>query len=150
MHTAIQKRVGDCEEMSALFVAFSRASGIPARLVWVPNHNWAEFYLSDKEDNGYWIPVHPACYNWFGWTGVHELVIQKGDRIELPEQSRSHRLIPDWVRTDGRVETRYFANLKPLPTTENGDAGPGTRSKDSRTGEWRVTGKHEFDPYGRR
>ena len=58
--TAIHRKVGDCEEMSALFVAFCRASGIPARLVWVPNHNWAEFYLTDDDQKGHWIPVHPA------------------------------------------------------------------------------------------
>ena len=85
--TAIQRKVGDCEEMSALFVAFCRSSGIPSRLVWVPNHNWAEFYLTDHEEKGHWIPVHPACYHWFGWTGAHELVIQKGDRVQVPEQS---------------------------------------------------------------
>ena len=27
-----------------MLVALCRAGGIPARLVWVPNHNWAEFY----------------------------------------------------------------------------------------------------------
>lgn len=100
--TAIQKKVGDCEEMSALFVAFCRASGIPARLVWVPNHNWAEFYLTDHEQKGHWIPAHPACCNWFGWTGAHELVIQKGDRVQTPEQSSPCRLVMDWMRSTGR------------------------------------------------
>ena len=148
--TAIQKKVGDCEEMSALFVAFCRASGIPARLVWVPNHNWAEFYLTDHEEKGHWIPVHPACYNWFGWTGVHELIIQKGDRVLVPEQSSPCRLLMDWRRSTGRPKTSYLASLKPLPPTEYGDAGPGARTKDSKTGEWKITGKHEFDRYARR
>ena len=147
--TAIQRKVGDCEEMSALFVAFCRASGIPARLVWVPNHNWAEFYLSDNEQ-GHWIPVHPACYNWFGWTGAHELVLQKGDRVRVPEQSSPSRLLMDWMRSNGRPKADYVASLKPLPPTEYGDAGPGTRTKDSKTGEWKLTGKHEFDRVARR
>lgn len=148
--TAIEKRVGDCEEMSALFVAFCRASNIPARLVWVPNHNWAEFYLADHEDKGHWIPVHPACYHWFGWTGAHELVIQKGDRVQVPEQNRPIRLISDWMRSNGRPKASYLASMKPLPPAEYGDAGPGTRTKDSKTGEWRITGKHEFDKFARR
>ena len=148
--TAIQKRVGDCEEMSALFVAFCRAAGIPARLVWVPNHNWAEFYLTDFEQKGHWIPVHPACYNWFGWTGAHELVIQKGDRVPVPEQSNPSRLVMDWMRSTGRPKANYLASLKPLPPSESGDAGPGERTKDTKTGEWRITGKHPLDRFARR
>ena len=149
--TAIEKRVGDCEEMSALFVAFCRALGIPARLVWVPNHNWTEFYLTDNEQNGHWIPVHPACYHWFGWTGAHELILQKGDRIRVPEQGSTSRLLMDWIRSSGRrPRTNYIAELIPQPPTSNGDPGPGSRAKDSLTGEWKLTGKHEFDRLARR
>ena len=148
--TAIQKKVGDCEEMSALFVALCRASGIPSRLVWVPNHNWAEFYLTDHEQKGHWIPVHPACYNWFGWTGAHELVIQKGDRVQVPEQSSPCRLLMDWTRSNGRPKSNFTASMKPIPPSESGDAGPGARTKDPKTGEWRITGQHAFDKFARR
>lgn len=148
--TAIQKRVGDCEEMSALFVAFCRASGIPARLVWIPNHNWAEFYLTDHENVGHWIPVHPACYNWFGWTGAHELVIQKGDRVIVPEQGRASRLLMDWMRSSGRPNANYIATLTPVASSENDDPGPGARSKDKKTGEWKLSGKHKMDRFARR
>ena len=148
--TAIQKKVGDCEEMSALFVAFCRASGIPSRLVWVPNHNWAEFYLTDHEEKGQWIPVHPACYHWFGWTGAHELVIQKGDRVQVPEQSSPCRLLMDWTRSTGRPKTIFNASMKPIPSSESGDAGPGTRTKNTKTGEWQLTGQHAFDKFARR
>ena len=68
--TALEKRQGDCAEMSAVFVALCRAAGIPARLVWVPDHNWAEIYLTGKDGKPHWIPVHTACYFWFGWTGA--------------------------------------------------------------------------------
>lgn len=148
--TAIKRKTGDCEEMSALFVAFCRASGIPARLVWVPNHNWAEFYLTDHAGKGHWIPVHPACYRWFGWTGVHELVIQKGDRVRIPEQNNPSRLLMDWLRSDGRPKTTYHASLKPLAASESSDPGPGARIKDPRSGEWKLTGTHEMDRYARR
>ena len=148
--TAIKRKTGDCEEMSALFVAFCRASGIPARLVWVPNHNWAEFYLTDHDQKGHWVPVHPACYHWFGWTGAHELVIQKGDRIRVPEQSSSSRLLMDWIRSDGRPKTNYLASMKPIAPSESTDPGPGARVKDTRSGEWKLTGTHELDRYARR
>ena len=62
---AIRDRVGDCEERAAVFVALCRVSGIPARLVWVPNHNWAEFYLKDHQGKGHWIPSHTSAYSWF-------------------------------------------------------------------------------------
>ena len=44
-----------CEERAAVFIAFCRAVGIPARLVWVPSHNWAEFFLVDNDGKGQWI-----------------------------------------------------------------------------------------------
>lgn len=148
--TAIQRKTGDCEEMSALFVAFCRASGIPARLVWVPNHNWAEFYLTDHEQKGRWIPVHPACYRWFGWTGAHELVIQKGDRIRIPEQNNPSRLMMDWIRSDGRPSANYIASMKPIASSGSEDPGPGARIKDTRSGEWELTLTHQLDRYARR
>jgi transglutaminase-like putative cysteine protease len=145
--TAIRERVGDCEERSAVLVALCRACGIPARLVWVPNHNWPEFCLSDAEGQPHWIPAHTSCYSWFGWTGAHELVLQKGDRIYVPQRRQPQRLAADWVQWRGaRPEVRFTAEMVPLPSAEGGDAGPGHRRKDER-GAWVVVGQHELDPY---
>jgi hypothetical protein len=148
--TALEKRLGDCEEMAGVFVALCRAAGIPARLVWIPNHVWSEFYLTDHQGVGHWIPAHTACYPWFGWTGVHELVLQKGDRLRLPGKPGLVRLQTDRLRWAGsRPEVRYWAELEPLADEPGGDAGPGARSK-SATGEWVVVGKHELDRVARR
>ena len=142
---ALADRVGDCEERAAVFVALCRAAGIPARLVWVPNHEWAEFYLVDESDNGHWIPAHTACYSWFGWTGVHELVIQKGDHLIVPEKNRPQRLLRDWVQWIGsRPEVRYTAELTPLAAGPGDDPGPGARRKNEH-GEWTLQGGHELD-----
>ncbi|MGD0897680.1 MAG: transglutaminase-like domain-containing protein [Thermoguttaceae bacterium] len=148
---ALEKRVGDCAEMSALFVALCRAAGIPARLVWVPNHNWSEMYLTDKDGKGHWLPVHTACYFWFGWTGAHELVIQKGDRLRMPDRGgRLFRLQEDWMQWGGRRPTvRYLADLTPQPAKTGEDPGPGARQKIG-TGEWKVVGNHPLDRYVRR
>lgn len=146
---AIEKRLGDCEEMAGVFTALCRHVGIPARLVWVPNHAWAEFYLTDNEGRRHWIPAHTACYSWFGWTGAHELVIQKGDRIESPEQHRQVRLLEDWMQWQGRKpRAKYIAELTPLPESEGADAGPGARRKEE-TGEWKVVGSHPLNKYMR-
>lgn len=141
---AIDDRIGDCEEMAGVFVALCRRAGIPARLVWVPNHAWAEFHLVDEYGVGHWIPAHTACYPWFGWTGVHELVIQKGDRV-IPFQARSpQRLLEDWGQAMGvRPEFRWTAALAPLPQGEGEDPGPGGRIKHE-SGEWKLTG-HPLD-----
>jgi hypothetical protein len=142
---ALRNRVGDCEERAAVFVALCRAAGIPARLVWVPNHNWAEFYLVDNEGKGHWIPAHTASYSWFGWTGVHELVIQKGDNIHVPEKRRPQRLLRDWAQWQGaRPKIRFLAELKPLAQRPDEDPGPGARRKNER-GEWELQLNHELD-----
>lgn len=142
---ALQDRAGDCEERAAVFVALCRAANIPARLVWVPNHNWAEFYLVDDEQAGHWIPAHTACYSWFGWTGAHELVLQKGDSIRLPEKRRPQRLTRDWAQWVGaRPQVRYLAELEPLPPQLGADPGPGARRKNER-GQWELKHNHDFD-----
>ncbi|HUY33438.1 MAG TPA: transglutaminase-like domain-containing protein [Pirellulales bacterium] len=147
---ALDDRRGDCEEMAGIFVALCRASGIPARLVWVPNHTWTEFYLVDHDGAAHWVPAHTACYPWFGFNGAHELVLQKGDRILLPERRKLLRLLPDWTQFSGaRPRVSYTAELVPLPPESGGDPGPGARRKDEK-GEWGVFGDHPLDRYLRR
>ncbi len=146
---AIRDRVGDCEERAAVFVALCRVSGIPARLVWVPNHNWAEFCLRDHEGKGHWIPAHTSAYSWFGWTGAHEMVLQKGDSIRVPEKSKPLRLMADWMQWRGRrPRVRYYGEVKPIASETGGEAGPGARSKDEK-GEWVRVRNHPLDRYTR-
>lgn len=147
--TAMEKKRGDCEEMSAVFVALCRALQIPARLVWVPNHNWSEFYLTNEQGVGHWIPVHTACYGWFGWTGAHEVVIQKGDRVVHPQKKNTQRLLEDWVQWQGtRPDVRFVGEVKPLPPDDSptADPGPGARRKE-KNGAWKLSGEHPLDKY---
>lgn len=147
---ALKRRVGDCEERAAVFVAFCRSAGIPARLVWVPNHNWAEFGLNDLDGQFHWIPVHTAAYSWFGWTGAHELVLQKGDSVTVPELRRPVRLVADWFSWQGRrPEVEFTAEMKPAGSSSSGVAGPGTRRKEP-SGEWALQNLHPADRYMRR
>jgi hypothetical protein len=146
----LEMKLGDCEEMSALMVALCRAAEIPARLVWVPNHNWTEFHLVDNEGKGHWIPAHTACYFWWGWTGAHELVLQKGDRIWVPERRKHYRLQEDWLQWQGRKpRARYVAELTPEAAGAGSDPGPGARRKID-TGEWQLLGNHPLDKIARR
>lgn len=146
---ALRDKTGDCEERAAVFVALCRAAGIPARLVWVPNHNWAEFWLHDEKGGGHWIPAHTSCYSWFGWTGAHEVVLQKGDKLQVPEDRKPLRLLADWMQWQGgRPKAHYAAELRPVAADSSTDPGPGARSKDKK-GEWVLLNKHPDDRYMR-
>lgn len=50
----------DCQGRSMVFIALCRANKIPARMVWVDGHAYAEFYLEHAEGEGHWYPVESA------------------------------------------------------------------------------------------
>ncbi len=140
VEAALKHRCGDCEERAGVFVALCRAAEIPARLVLVPNHCWAEFCLIDGDGAAHWIPAHTAAYNWFGWTGAHELVLQKGDRIHQPGSDSTVRLVSDWWSYEGRKpRIEYFGELTPVE-------GPGKRVKNAQGG-WDLDGGHPDDRF---
>ena len=77
---------GDCKDMSCLFVAICRAGKIPARIVRVPEHCYAEFYLEPKdkpkeakEPAGFWFPCQVAGTYSFGGIPERQPILQKGD-----------------------------------------------------------------------
>ena len=145
---AIVSKKGDCEERACTFIALCRAVGIPARQVWVPSHAWAEFGLHDQEGKFHWIPAHTAAYSWFGWTGVHELVLQKGDNIRIPARKKSLRLVDDWYRMSGkRAKFTYTTDITPV-ALNGAEAGPGGRTKLP-NGQWRFTGEHPANKFHR-
>ena len=138
---AIRKKQGDCEERACTFIALCRTAGIPARQVWVPGHAWAEFGLHDEAGEFHWIPAHTAAYSWFGWTGAHELVLQKGDNIRISNRKKSLRLIDDWHRMSGkRAKFTYTTDITPV-AAEGEAVGPGGRTKLP-NGRWKLTGDH--------
>lgn len=89
---ALRTRDGDCEDMSALFIAMCRSLDVPARLVRVPGHCWAEFYLVDDEKNGYWFPAQVAGTEELGSMQDVRVVLQKGDAFRLPESPKEDSL----------------------------------------------------------
>ncbi|MDO5309517.1 MAG: transglutaminase-like domain-containing protein [Planctomycetia bacterium] len=89
---ALKTNDGDCEDMSALFIALCRASDVPARLVRVPGHCWAEFYLVDDQKNGYWFPAQVAGTEPLGSMQDTRVILQKGDAFKLPESPKEETL----------------------------------------------------------
>ncbi|MCU0709242.1 MAG: transglutaminase-like domain-containing protein [Pirellula sp.] len=90
---AMKDKKGDCEEMTGIFIAICRASGIPARCVWIPDHCYPEFYLEDAEGKGHWFPCQVAGDRQFGQMHDYRPILQKGDRFKVPEkQAMQHYL----------------------------------------------------------
>lgn len=98
---ALEKRVGDCEDMTALFIALCRGDGIPARSVWIEGHAYPEFYLQDPKGNGAWIPVQACGPDWFGRMIETRVILQKGDSAEDPVRGRRARYLPHSARAIG-------------------------------------------------
>ena len=97
---------GECGDFSSLFIALSRASGIPARAVvgyWAITgtdqaHVWAEFYL---EGIG-WVPVDPTVAQsqvamrdyYFGHMDNRRVILNKGFNVKLNPPAPDNYIAP--------------------------------------------------------
>lgn len=94
----LEKKAGSAESTVSLFVALCRAAKIPARMVWVPNHQYAEFYLEDEEGNGAWFPCQVVGDREFGSMTEPRPILQRGDNFMVPEKDDPYRFVPELVR----------------------------------------------------
>ncbi len=102
---AFLKRRGDCEDMTALFVALCRIKKIPARTVWVHEHAYPEFYLEEESGKGVWIPCQISGSEEFGRITEDEVILQKGDSFEDNILNKTSHYVPVSVRAfGGRVK----------------------------------------------
>lgn len=97
---ALQDGKGDCEEMTSLFVALCRNARIPARMVWIPDHCYPEFYLEDPEGQGHWFPCQAAGTRQFGRMDEYRPVLQKGDRFKVAERKVPVRYVSEFFQCD--------------------------------------------------
>lgn len=119
----LRDEIADCHGRSALFVALCRAAGVPARMVWVHEHCYAEFYLEDPEENGYWFPAESAGTRAFGAmplvrdVPLYRAILQKGDNFRVPERPRDRlRYATDYltgkpVAGSGKPRVRYIREV---------------------------------------
>lgn len=103
---ALNDGEGDCQAISALFVALCRTAKVPARMVWVDGHQYAEFYLESAPGKGRWFPVESAGTRAFGAMPLARVILQKGDNIRVRERPRE--------------QLRYASDyaIVPVPTRE--------------------------------
>ncbi|HBJ38117.1 MAG TPA: transglutaminase [Planctomycetaceae bacterium] len=95
---ALRDGEGDCEELTSLFIAVCRASKIPARMVWIPDHCYPEFYLEDAKESGTWFPCQAAGTRQFGSMDEYRPVLQKGDRFKVPEKRQTVRYVAEFFQ----------------------------------------------------
>lgn len=115
--TTLRDGQADCHGRSALFIALCRANKVPARVVWVNNHCYAEFYLEDAEGNGSWYPIESAGNRSFGGMPLARTILQKGDNFKIPERRgerlryASDYLIALPVGNSGKPKVKYVREL---------------------------------------
>jgi len=91
---ALESGHGDCEELSALFIAICRSRGVPARAVWVPEHTYQEFCVADTTGKGHWFPCQIAgASHDFGEMMENRPILQKGDRFKTPVSKEWKRYV---------------------------------------------------------
>jgi hypothetical protein len=95
---ALKDKKGDCEELTSLFVAICRVHKIPARMVWVPDHCYPEFYMVDEKGQGHWIPCQAAGARSFGGIPEFRPVLQKGDNFKVPDQKEPQRYVAEFLK----------------------------------------------------
>jgi Transglutaminase-like superfamily len=110
---------GDCEELSCLFIAACRASGIPARIIWGPEHTWTEFALEDPNGNLVWIPADPSKERELGVINHFTPILQKGDRFLVPEMPGKPQryLAPVCKGTGGTPLLQSIEKIEPIGLT---------------------------------
>lgn len=110
---ALEKGSGDHEDLTSLFIAVCRASGVPARTVWIPQHCYPEFYLEDDEGEGHWFPCQAAGTRAFGEMPDHRPILEKGDNFRSPTNRRERkRYLPETLQgRGGRPSVRFVREL---------------------------------------
>jgi hypothetical protein len=99
---ALTAKTGSRDDLTALFIALCRAHGVPARTVFVMDGCYAEFYLEEAERKGCWFPCQVAGTREFGSLSEPRPVLQKGDNIKVPEESKPQRFVAEILTGHGR------------------------------------------------
>ena len=107
---------GNAEDIAGLFVAMCRCVKIPARMVWVDGHQYAEFCLWDQEKKPHWFPVNVAGLKEFASYSDPRVIQQKGDNIKIPGQKQRVKFVPEFVTGKGksRPKVQFIRELTPV------------------------------------
>lgn len=113
---ALRDGKAEKEDVASLFVACCRAHKVPARIVWVPDYVYAEFYLEDDKDQGYWFPCQIDGEREFGGLSDQRPILQKGDNMRVPEKKEPQRYVAEFLTgkggTGGRPQVEFVRRLE--------------------------------------
>lgn len=98
---ALKDGKADQEDLTALFVACCRNHKVPARMVWIPDSCYAEFYLDDGKGKGYWFPCQVAGDKSFGSQPDQRPILEKGDNFKVPEKKEAMRFLNEFLTGKG-------------------------------------------------
>ena len=104
---------GDVEDAVSLFIALCRAANIPARTVWIPDHCYPEFYLSDNDGKGHWFPCEMVGTRSFGGINETRPILQKGDNFRPPynRKDRQRYLAEYLTGSGGKPSAKFIRQL---------------------------------------
>ena len=110
-----RQRQGSAEDLVGLFVAMCRAAKVPARVVWVEGHSYAEFMLVDEQGQHHWFPCQVAGLREFGSVSEPRIILQKGDNIKVPEKEQRQKFVAEFVKGSGKTkpQVRFIRDLLP-------------------------------------
>ena len=95
---ALRDQFGQKEDLTSLFIALCRAHHVPARTVWVPEHNYAEFYLEDENGKGRWYPCELVGTRAFGKVIQQKPILLRGDNFRVPEKKEAQRYVGEFLK----------------------------------------------------
>jgi hypothetical protein len=98
---ALRDGKADKEDLTATFVAICRAAKIPARIVWVMDFCYAEFYLTDAAGQGAWYPYVVHQSGELGACKDVRPILEKGDNFKVPEEKAPQRFVREYLTGKG-------------------------------------------------
>ncbi|MDX1944499.1 MAG: transglutaminase-like domain-containing protein [Pirellulaceae bacterium] len=116
---ALRDGKADKEDLTSLFVALCRAHKVPARMVWVLDFCYAEFYLEDAAGKGEWFPCQVHGEKQFGSMNDPRPILQKGDNFKIPEKKEPQRFVAEFLTgkggTGGQPQVEFRRRLEAGP-----------------------------------
>lgn len=97
----LQVGFGEKESLTSIFIAMCRNLKIPARTVWVPDHNYAEFYLQAPDGTGHWFPCELSGRRSFGEIADNKPILLRGDNFRVPEKQTPQRYVAEHLKASG-------------------------------------------------
>ena len=111
-----EDRAGSNQDRVFLFVGMCRAAKIPARIVFARGHYYAEFLLTDADqDASFWFPCNVNGIREFGFMAEPRIVLQKGEYIKVPEKRERQKFVAEFLTCQGtsRPTVKFFRELLP-------------------------------------